>query len=303
MASTLAALAFSAAGLAYSRGSLTQSPTASTATAVLSPDTEQLPGFLRDAWYLPDDALLGFVEIPGGPFLLGSDPTLDPLAFEKEVWADGTRDSLELGTFYMGRYEVTVAQFRAFATASGYAASSDALQGPRAHPATSVSWIDALAYCRWLDARLREGAETPALALLAQLLDDGWRLTLPTEEQWEKAARGTDGRIFPWGNEQRPDRANYGARSATPVGSVDCPECPFGLSDMSGNVWEWTRSPFPAGGYPTQDSIDLAPDALWVMRGGSFADEARNVRAAIRGGADPSVRRPFIGFRVALTRP
>jgi formylglycine-generating enzyme required for sulfatase activity len=73
---------------------------------------------------------------------------------------------------------------------------------------------------------------------------------------------------------------------------------------MSGNVWEWTRSPFQAGPYdPPNDRIDLEADALWIMRGGSFSDSAQNVRAAVRGGADPGARRPFIGFRLVLTPP
>lgn len=87
------------------------------------------------------------------------------------------------------------------------------------------------------------------------------------------------------------------------VGSFECPECPYGLSDMSGNVWELTRSPYRPYPYdPATDDIDLEPDALWVMRGGSFTDPDQNIRAAIRGGADPGARRPFIGFRVVLTR-
>jgi hypothetical protein len=86
------------------------------------------------------------------------------------------------------------------------------------------------------------------------------------------------------------------------VGSFDCPECAFGLSDMSGNLWELTRSlyqPYPYD--PGDDPEDLLADALWVMRGGHFADPENNVRAAVRGGVDPGARRPFIGFRVALS--
>jgi formylglycine-generating enzyme required for sulfatase activity len=75
------------------------------------------------------------------------------------------------------------------------------------------------------------------------------------------------------------------------------------LLDMSGNVWELTRSPYQPYPYdPTDDRKNLDADALWVMRGGSFGDPERNVRAAIRGGADPGARRPFIGFRVVISR-
>jgi formylglycine-generating enzyme required for sulfatase activity len=111
-----------------------------------------------------------------------------------------------------------------------------------------------------------------------------------------------DARIWPWGNEPRRDRANFGTRGPAPVGSFDCPECPFGLADMAGNVWEWTRSPYQP--YPLQASgasVDLQAEALWVMRGGSFMDNEQNVRAAVRGGADPGARRPFIGFRVVIS--
>ena len=258
-----------------------------------------LPGFRSDAWFLPDGELLGFVEIPAGPFLMGSDPGVDAMAFDNEWWPGGSPQvTLDIPAYYMGRYEVTAAQFAAFVEESGYTAS---FQGSPDHPVTDVSWTDALAYSRWLEKMLGEWSETPAE--LSRLLRDGWRISLPTEAEWEKAARGTDGRIYPWGNEPRGDRANYRAGGTAPVGSFGCPECPFGLLDMSGNVWEWTRSPYQV--YPYDESNDregLDVDALWVMRGGAFNDTERNVRTAIRGGADPGVRRPFIGFRLVITR-
>lgn len=262
-----------------------------------------LPGFRPDACFLPDDPLLGFVEIPAGPFEMGSDRSFDPRAFDNERWsATSEQGTVDLPILYIGRYEVTVAQFRAFVEETGFRADARALGGKLDHPVAFVSWPDALAYCRWLETRLRESPGTPPQ--LSRLLRDGWRVTLPTEAQWEKAARGPDGRIFPWGNASRRDRANFRGTSVTPVGSFPCPECSYGLSDMSGNVWELTRSPFrPYPFDPAIDGVDLDADALWVMRGGSYGDPEQNVRAAIRGGVDPGARRPFIGFRVVLTRP
>lgn len=262
----------------------------------------ELPGYRVDLGHLPDDPLLGFVEIPAGPFLMGSDPGIDTLAYDVERWSAGEpQGTVQVPAFFIGRTEVTVAQFGAFVRATGHAADPQALAGPPLHPASFVSWPDALAYGRWLGELLRDSPATPPE--LSSRLAEGWRVTLPSEAQWEKAARGGDGRIFPWGNEVRDDRANFATGAPAPVGELACPECPYGLSDMSGNVWEWTRSPYQPYPYDEADDREgLEGEALWVMRGGSFTDPARNVRAAIRGAAGPDVRREFIGFRVVITR-
>lgn len=262
-----------------------------------------LPGFRPDLFYLPDDSLLGFVEIPAGPFTMGSDPGVDTLAFDIEWWGEGrVQATVELPAFYMARHETTVVQYADFVRESGHpAADPAALAAPPDHPVTSVAWTDAVAYVRWLDEALRSHPGTPEP--LAKLLEEGWRVGLPSEAQWEKAARSDDGRIYPWGDEPSRRRANYRASSPAPVGSVPCPDCAYGLADMAGNVWEWTRSPYQP--YPYDDADDqasVATDALWVMRGGSYQDTEQFIRAANRGGADPGARRPFIGFRVALIR-
>ncbi len=261
-----------------------------------------LSGFRADAWFLPDDEMLGFVEIPAGPFLMGSNAAVDPLAFDTERWSDDVAQAeVDLATFYIGRYEVTVAQYGAFVAATGHRVGAETLQRPPDHPVANVSWPDALAYGRWLETTLGASPQTPPR--LRDLLRDGWRIGLPSEAEWEKAARGTDGRIYPWGNAPRRDRANYAGQATTRVGSFDCAECAFRLADMSGNVWEWTRSPYqPYPFDPSDDRQNLDSDALWVMRGGSFADTEQNVRAAIRGGGDPGVRRPFMGFRLVISR-
>ena len=257
--------------------------------------------FRADAWNLPDDELLGFVEIPEGGFTMGSDSLADTLAFQIERWSEGApTGTVVLPTFLIGRFEVTTAQFAVFVRETQWSVDTLALQGPPDQPVAHVSWPDALAYAHWLDTALRESAATPAA--IKPRLAAGWRVTLPTEAEWEKAARSDDGRIFPWGNDPRRDRANFGGRTPSIVGDIECRECAYGLSDMSGNVWEWTRSPYRPYPYaPAVGRLDLDADALWVMRGGSFADGVQNVRGAVRGGADPGARRPFIGFRLALS--
>jgi formylglycine-generating enzyme required for sulfatase activity len=274
--------------------------TSSSSSSAMRVDLSEPEGFRRDVWFLPDEELLGFVEVPAGPFLMGSDPNHDQMLFDNERWVpSGGRELVHLPTYYIGRYEVTVAQFSMFVEATGFRVDDGALARPANHPVTHISWPDALAYCRWLESSLLGSPATPNF--LRELIENGWRVSLPTEAEWEKAARGSDGRIFPWGDTPRRDRANYEATDSAPVGSFNCPECPFGLFDMSGNVWELTSSayrPYPYG--PITDLATLPQDALWVMRGGSYSDSSRNIRAAVRGGADPGARRSFIGFRVAL---
>ena len=297
----LAVLMVGTAAWMYSQDPTSTSPEEARTAPLPGTMPADLSGFRPGAWFFPDDDLLGFVEIPAGPFQMGGDPTSDRQAFENERWSGASaQGTVDLPTYYIGRYEVTVAQFAAFVDAAGFGVGDQTLQGPPNHPVSAVSWPDALAYCRWLDATLRASPATPPE--LRRLLRDGWQVTLPTEAEWEKAARGTDGRIYPWGNEASRDRANYQGPGTTPVGRYPCPDCPYGLLDMSGNVWEWTRSPYqPYPFDPADDREGLGADALWVMRGGSFNDPERNVRAAIRGGGDPGARRPFIGFRTAIS--
>ena len=271
-----------------------------------APADDATLGFRSDAWFLPDDALLGFVEIPAGPFLMGSDRGGDPLAFDNEHWPGGNGQELvDIRTFFIGRFEVTVAQYGRFVAATGHPAPDEVLRPSPNHPVVNISWPDALAYCRWLETTLKDSPITPSP--LAGALDDGWHVSLPNEAEWEKAARGADGRVYPWGAQPRRDRAHFGVGGTAPVGSLPCPECSYGLSDLSGNVWELTRSPYrpyPFQADPRQapgDDDNLFADALWVMRGGHFRDGPQNIRTAIRGGADPGARRPFIGFRVVIT--
>ncbi|HUE88349.1 MAG TPA: SUMF1/EgtB/PvdO family nonheme iron enzyme [Vicinamibacterales bacterium] len=247
------------------------------------------------------DDLPDFVEIAAGSFRMGADPARDPQAFDNERWPRTGEGTVTVPTFYIARHEVTGVQFSAFVRAVSATVDPKALAGPPNHPVTFVSWPDALAYCRWLTTTLERSPDTPAR--LRELLRIGWRVTLPTEAEWEKAARGADGRIYPWGNEPLRTRANYQGTGTTPVGQFACPECPYGLADMSGNVWEWTSSPYQP--YPYDESDDRAnlnDDALWVIRGGGYADGPRLVRTTTRTGAEPGARRGFLGFRVVVAR-
>jgi len=257
-------------------------------------------GFRAGSWLLPDDDLLGFVEIPPGAFIMGSDPLRDPMAYGNERWsAESRQGNPQLPGFYIGRYEVTVAQFNLFARSSGRVPRID---GEAPHPATGVTWPEALAYARWLDAQMRLSPATPAA--LRQALEAGWRISLPSEAQWEKAARGVDGRIFPWGPDPAAGNANFGGGALRAVTAGDCPQCSYGLADMAGNVWEMTSSPLRNYPFdPGDDAPAIGADALFVMRGGSHLDGANNVRAAVRGAVDPGARSAVIGFRLAISPP
>ena len=187
------------------------------------------------------------------------------------------------------------------------------------HPVVLVSFAEALAYCEWLTEKLRSWPGTPRV--LARLLRDEtsrprpWRLTLPTEAEWEKAARAGDGRRFPWGNEVDVNRANYedtGLANTSPVGSFPGGLSPYGLEDASGNVWEWTRTLWgknpsaPDFNYPYDSSDgredqDASAEILRVVRGGSYDSGPWNVRAAVRIGLLPIARTRTVGLRVALT--
>ena len=266
-----------------------------------APITE-LDGFRSDAWFLPDDSSLGFIEISAGTFTMGSNPSLDSMAFENERWSALRRQGIvELPRYYISRYETTVAQFQAYLADTGAQSISQGLIAPGNFPITHITWPEALGYARWLDRQLRESDRTPVG--IKTFLDSGARVTLPTEAEWEKAARGSDSRIWPWGSQPGSGFANFNGSGLRKVGAVACPGCSYGLSDMAGNVWELTRSPLEDYPYdPGDDLANLDRDALWVMRGGGYGDPLANVRAAIRGGVDPGVRNATIGFRLVISK-
>ena len=216
----------------------------------------------------PADDATAFIEVPAGPFVMGADRAHDPQAFDNERWSSTEGEgSVFLPTFYIGRRPVSVSEFAAFAREGKWAVDARALAGQPEQPVGFVSWPDALAYCRWLEKTLKS---TPAAPTRYQeLLAKGWRVTLPSEAEWEKAARTLDRQQYSWGMTS-----------------------------------EWTRSPYQPYPYDSADDRgNLEADALWVIRGGVLEDKTRPPRATARTGADPGARRAFIGFRVALSPP
>lgn len=168
----------------------------------------------------------------------------------------------------------------------------------------NVSWHEALQYCGWLEQAVGESPQTPAE--LKNLLASGWHVGLPSKAEWEKAARGTLGRTYPWREGIGPDRANYTAAKRgglTPAGSFLRGASPYGVLDMSGNVWDWTRSLYRPYPYVASDGReDPKGCGLRVLRGGSFNAMERHVRAASRLNHDPDDRHYSIGFRVVVSR-
>ncbi|MBS24843.1 MAG: hypothetical protein CMQ28_04285 [Gammaproteobacteria bacterium] len=280
---------------------MSQQGSITTYSEIRSSDTEELEGFSSEAWYLPDDNLFGFVEIPTGEFTMGSDPALDRLAYENERWSSVSRQgTVFLSTFYINRFETTKAQFQQFVDDNGLNVARDILEGDQIEPVSNITWPEAVAYAQWLDSKLRDSGFTPEP--LRKLLENGGSVVLPTEAEWEKAARTSDARTFPWGGRPTSEFANFNASAKRGVGAESCTACANGLSDMAGNVWEMTRSPLQDYPYdPDDDAENLRENALWVMRGGSYADDINNIRTAVRGAVDPGVRNDTIGFRVAIS--
>jgi formylglycine-generating enzyme required for sulfatase activity len=172
-----------------------------------------------------------------------------------------------------------------------------------------VSWNEVLQYCEWLTERLRSWQHTPE-PLATLLRRDGWIVTLPSEAEWEKAARGTDGRIYPWGDETDPNRANYahtGINTMSAVGCFPSGASPYGVEDLSGNVWEWTRTPWGRYPYPTNQrarirhgNLQEAREMPRVLRGGPFHYNSELVRCACRFIDSPSLWLRLVGFRVVV---
>jgi len=267
------------------------------------------PRFHPDAWFLPADALLGFVEIPEGAFLMGNDVLNDPEAYADEA----PQHLVTVPRYFIGRYPVTGRQFRAFIDDTQHKPENEgSLYGPPNHPVVWLGWLDAVRYCQWLTARLRAWSGTPD-PLAALLREEGWCVTLPSEPEWEKAARGTDARAYPWGNVVNNNCGNFGGTGIMTTSAVGCfpaGRSPYGIEDMSGNVWEWTRSvwgtyPYPtdAAGLAERESLEVREGVRRVRRGGAFFSSPRSARCAVRLGSGPYPHGGGMGCRVVLRAP
>ena len=265
------------------------------------------PRFDPNLWWLLKESDLGFVEVPAGPFLMGSDPEDDLNSIESEQ----PRHELTLPAYWMGRFPVTVGQYRVFAAASGEEpAGLRRLEGASNMPVVNVSWHEALAYCRWLEIRLLEEARKPERtgALWMGLRSGSLHVLLPSEAEWEKGARGGDGRIYPWGNEADTNRANFirtsGLFDRNAVGCFPGGASPAGCEELSGNVWEWTRSlscAYPYNPSGDKENLDASAEAMRALRGGAFVDSSLYVRCAARDWSFPVYRSGDTGFRVVLS--
>jgi formylglycine-generating enzyme required for sulfatase activity len=247
------------------------------APAVTAP---QAPPAQQAVLDLAPGVTLTLVRVPAGAFLMGSLIT-DTEANDDEK----PQRKTYLDEYWIGQYEVTNAQFEAFARATGLAWRMPVGEGN--YPATNVSWNNALAFCEWA-SRVT-----------------GRPVQLPTEAQWEKAARGADGRLFPWGNESPDDaRLNFDlfVKRTTPVGQYSPRgDSPYGAADMVGNVWEWTSSLYAPYPYRTNDGREEPQGVeLRVLRGGSFASQRLYARSAVRGDSYASGFGEVIGFRVSM---
>ncbi|MGD0093090.1 MAG: SUMF1/EgtB/PvdO family nonheme iron enzyme [Planctomycetota bacterium] len=234
----------------------------------------------------------GMVLVPEGKFTMGSSgKALDEDAAEKPI------HEVTLPAFYIDKCEVTNAQYAAFLNAvkavkdeagHEYVATNEHLRleqvngawrpkaGKADFPMVNVSWYGADAYAKWAGKRLA------------------------TEAEWEKAARGTDGRKYPWGNEWDDKKARHGSENQAAVGSFPQGASPYGCLDMSGNAWEWTSSVFKPYPYVATDGREDPQSAeRRVARGGSFSGEPEISHATYRFRPLPDFKHPFLGFRCA----
>jgi formylglycine-generating enzyme required for sulfatase activity len=227
------------------------------------------------------------VRVPAGEFLMGSVVSRDKDALDNEL----PPHTVHVPEFYIGKYPVTNIQYRAFVEATGHEAprywdKGGIPEGKDNHPVVNLWARDAVTFCDWLSRETRQP------------------FRLPTEAEWEKAARGTDGRIYPWGDEP-PDkgRCNFGRNigDTTTIGRYSPQgDSPYVCADMAGNVREWCQSLYRPYPYQADDGReDLKAEGYRVLRGGSWTDPEPYVRCACRYRSGPFQLINVTGFRVA----
>jgi formylglycine-generating enzyme required for sulfatase activity len=239
------------------------------------------------------------VRIPAGEFLMGTrGGDLHTIArkygFERRYIArEVPWHKVAVKEFEIGKYPVTNFEYRAFVQDTGHDPPDhwEGGQYPEElgdHPVVYVTWHDAVAYCEWLSEKT------------------GQPYRLPSEAEWEKAARGTDGQEFPWGDEWDESRCNTaqgGPGTTTPVGQYSpIGDSPYGVADMAGNVWEWCADwleAYPGNPFPDENY----GERYRLLRGGSWKDHRVGARCAYRDGDPPHYGDDRLGFRCARSSP
>lgn len=224
-----------------------------------------------------------FVRVPAGTFLMGGDLKVDKSAQPDEM----PQRQVELNEFWISKFPITVAQFTLFTSATNRPPPFDFPQ-KSPHPVVNVSWFDALVFCRWASDMT------------------GKEVRLPTEAEWEKAARGSDGRLFPWGNTfdaKFLNSAEGKISGTTPADNFSSGISPYGVWDMAGNVWEWVNDWYKPDYYA--ERVDVNPQGpetgyYKALRGGAWFSDQQHVRAADRTHFNPENRYDYVGFRVVL---
>ena len=216
------------------------------------------------------------VLIPAGEFTMGSNKRRSGSSL-----IYGPEHRIDLSAYYIDAYEVTFGQWMKFATESDYSTEGNWRQfyvlGREDYPVANVTWDDAKAYCEWAGKRL------------------------PTEAEWEKAGRGSEGLVYPWGNQWDPTKSNcheYGFQNMIEVGQIEADKSPYGVYDMMGNLSEWTADrlkPYPDCPVPGDTAFN---QGFVAVRGGSYALMGASMGLWTRGGFFPKSQYG-IGFRCA----
>jgi formylglycine-generating enzyme required for sulfatase activity len=225
---------------------------------------------------VPSDMVL----VPAGEFRMGTNDAEQPTENKPRLTADATpQHTVTLGAFYLDKTEVTNAAYKKYCDATKYPLpphwkNGNFPAGEDEFPVTHINWWEAKAYAAWVGKRL------------------------PTEAEWEKAARGTDARVYPWGNDWDRSRVVWGAKRPDRVASRPSGASPFGALDLAGNVFEWTESWYEA--YPkSPHQFAEFGKQLKVIRGGAFEGMENLARTFYRSVARPQTRSEWVGFRCA----